>query len=84
MTNKTERQISAMKTQTIGVEIEMNNITRKAAAKLAAEFLGTGHWDNTADRNVQDVGLNGLTDLERMGRHRPRVEILPGRQHRRP
>ena len=51
MTNKTERQISAMKTQTIGVEIEMNNITRQAAAKLAADFFGTGRWENTADRN---------------------------------
>ena len=51
MTNKTERQISEMKTQTIGVEIEMNSITRQAAAKLAAEFFGTGRWENTADRN---------------------------------
>ena len=51
MTNKTERQISEMKTQTIGVEIEMNNITRQAAAKLAADFFGTGRWENTADRN---------------------------------
>ena len=51
MTNKTERQISEMKTQTIGVEIEMNSITRQAAAKLAADFFGTGRWENTADRN---------------------------------
>ena len=51
MTNKTERQISEMKTQTIGVEIEMNSITRQTAAKLAADFFGTGRWENTADRN---------------------------------
>ena len=51
MTSKTERQISEMKTQTIGVEIEMNSITRQAAAKLAADFFGTGRWENTADRN---------------------------------
>ncbi|MBO5638642.1 MAG: amidoligase family protein [Oscillospiraceae bacterium] len=51
MTNKTERQISEMKKQTIGVEVEMNSITRQAAAKLAAEFFGTGRWEDTARRN---------------------------------
>ena len=51
MTNKTERQISEMKNQTIGVEVEMNNITRQAAAKLAAEYFGTGRWEDTARRN---------------------------------
>lgn len=40
-----------MKTQTIGVEIEMNNITRQKAAKLAADFFGTGRCENTAYRN---------------------------------
>lgn len=35
----------------IGVEIEMNNITRKAAAKLAAEFFGTSRTEYTAHRN---------------------------------
>ena len=29
------------KDQTYGVEIEMNNITRKEAARLAAEYFGT-------------------------------------------
>ena len=51
MTDKTARQISEMKNQTIGVEVEMNNITRQAAAKLAAEFFGTGRWEDTAHRN---------------------------------
>ena len=51
MTNKTERQISEMKKQTIGVEVEMNSITRQTAAKLAAEFFGTGRWEDTARRN---------------------------------
>ena len=51
MTNKTERQISEMKNQTIGVEVEMNSITRQAAAKLAAEYFGTGRWEDTARRN---------------------------------
>ena len=51
MTERTERQISEMKKQTIGVEVEMNSITRQAAAKLAAEFFGTGRWEDTARRN---------------------------------
>lgn len=40
-----------MKKQTIGVEIEMNNITREKAARLAAEFFGTGRYGYTARRN---------------------------------
>ena len=51
MTNKTMNQIENMKTQTIGVEVEMNNITRQDAAKLAAEFFGTGRYADTARRN---------------------------------
>ena len=51
MNERTERQISEMKKQTIGVEVEMNSITRQAAAKLAAEFFGTGRWEDTAHRN---------------------------------
>ena len=51
MTNKTEKQIENLKSQTIGVEVEMNSITRKAAAQLAAEFFGTGRYEDTAHRN---------------------------------
>ena len=51
MNAKTERQIANLKTQTIGVEIEMNHITRKNAAKLAADFFGTGRYEDTAHRN---------------------------------
>ena len=51
MTNKTLNQIAEMKKQTIGVEVEMNNITRDKAAKLAAEYFGTGRYENTASRN---------------------------------
>ena len=39
------------KKQTIGVEIEMNNITRRDAAKVAAEYFGTGRYEDTARRN---------------------------------
>mgnify|MGYP006905706287 CR=1 FL=1 len=50
MNEKTARQIAEMKTQTIGVEVEMNNITRQKAAKVAADFFGTGRFENTAGR----------------------------------
>ena len=51
MTEKTMNQIAEMKNQTIGVEIEMNSITREKAAKLAADFFGTGRYEYTARRN---------------------------------
>lgn len=51
MNDKTARQIEEMKKQTIGVEVEMNNITRRSAAKLAAEFFGTRRYEDTAYRN---------------------------------
>ena len=51
MSQRTENQVTEMKKQTIGVEVEMNSITRPAAAKLAAEFFGTGRYEDTARRN---------------------------------
>ena len=51
MNEKTRTQIEEMKKQTIGVEVEMNNIDRSRAAKVAAEFFGTGRYENTAHRN---------------------------------
>ena len=51
MSQKTENQVAEMKKQTIGVEVEMNSITRPTAAKLAAEFFGTGRYEDTARRN---------------------------------
>lgn len=51
MSEKTTRQIEEMKKQTIGVEIEMNSISRSKAVKLASRFFGTGRYKNTADRN---------------------------------
>ena len=44
MSRKTENQVAEMKKQTIGVEVEMNSITREKAAKLAAKFFGTGRY----------------------------------------
>ena len=51
MTDKTARQIANMKKQTIGVEVEMNGITRKSAARVAAEFFGTHQYKFTGERN---------------------------------
>ena len=51
MNEKMMNQVAEMKKQTIGVEVEMNNITRNNAAKLAAEFFGTGRYQDTVRRN---------------------------------
>ena len=51
MNEKIKNQVAEMKKQTIGVEVEMNSITRHSAAKLAAEFFGTGRFEDTAYRN---------------------------------
>ena len=51
MKESIQNRIEAMKTQTIGVEVEMNNIRRDTAARLAAEHFGTGRYENTARRN---------------------------------
>ena len=51
MKETTRVQIENMKNQTIGVEVEMNNITREKAASIAADFFGTGRYEYTASRN---------------------------------
>ena len=51
MNEKTAQQIARMKEQTIGVEVEMNHITREKAARIAADFFGTNRYGNTANRN---------------------------------
>ena len=51
MNEKILRQVEEMKKQTIGVEVEMNNITREKAASIAAQFFGTGRHEYTAGRN---------------------------------
>lgn len=44
MKDKILKQIEEMKKQTIGVEIEMNNITRMNAAKVVANYFETRAW----------------------------------------
>ncbi|MCD7785743.1 MAG: amidoligase family protein [Oscillospiraceae bacterium] len=51
MNARTERQIAEMKKQTIGVEVEMNKITRERASRVAATFFGTGRYEDTSRRN---------------------------------
>ena len=51
MNEKLQNQVAEMKTQTIGVEVEMNNIARRKAAMIAATFFGTGRCEDTAHRN---------------------------------
>ncbi|MGN0150423.1 MAG: amidoligase family protein, partial [Clostridia bacterium] len=51
MNEKTRIQIEEMKKQTIGVEVEMNSITREKAARIAAAYFGTGRYEDTARRN---------------------------------
>ena len=51
MNEKIASQIKEMKKQTIGVEVEMNNITREQAARIAANFFEGGRHEYTAGRN---------------------------------
>ena len=51
MNEKLQNQVAEMKTQTIGVEVEMNNIARSKAAMIAATYFGTGRCEDTAHRN---------------------------------
>lgn len=51
MKEKVTKTIAAMKTQTFGVEVEMNNISRRDAAKVAADYFGTNRTQDTNYRN---------------------------------
>lgn len=51
MTNKTLNQITNLRRQTFGVEVEGNHITRQKAASVAADYFGTGRFEYTASRN---------------------------------
>ena len=51
MTEKTAKQVEGIRNGQFGVEIEMYDITREKAAKTAAEFFGTGRYENTAYRH---------------------------------
>ena len=61
MTRKTAAQISRMKQQTFGVEIEFNGITRHQAVETAAEYIGANTDVRTerGDRSNSFVDRNG-------------------------
>ena len=52
MKNTTAQQEAIKKDFRIGVEVEMNGISRRAAAKTAAKFFGTKRYEDTATRNA--------------------------------
>lgn len=56
MNEKTRIQIEEMKKQTVGVEIEMNHITREKASKLAADF---SEQADTSTRTAETVTAPG-------------------------
>lgn len=80
MNEKTERQIEAMKDQTIGVEIEMYSITRRKACETVAKFFNTedtvyhigGSYDAYACKDnlgrewkiTRDVSISAACDSE--------------------
>lgn len=46
-----KRNLEVMKSQKFGVEVEMNNISRERAVRIAAGFFGTDNYRYTGDRN---------------------------------
>lgn len=63
MQNKKQQQWEKAKTQTIGVEIEMNSITRKRAAELVAAYFGT-----TAENTAYIYGYYTWSCKDQQGR----------------
>lgn len=60
---KTVNQITNMKKQTIGVEVEMNSITRPKAAEKVAEYFGTRAWNAASE-----YGYSSWACKDRQGR----------------
>lgn len=72
MTTKTLMQINRMKTQTFGVEIEMNHISRETAAQVAAHYFGTDNWKSTAHIH----GYSAVSAWDNEGREWKMVDDL--------
>lgn len=72
----TQVQIEGIKNQTIGVEVEMNNITRAKAAQIAAEF-----FRNAPPRKHRRP--QRILHLLRLGQRGARMEISERRKHSR-
>ena len=58
MNDKTREQIEAMKMQTIGVEVEMNNITRESRQK-GCRVLRDDRMVRSQRVRVHELGLQG-------------------------
>ena len=86
MKEKTTRQIENMKTlYTFGAEIECNNITRKKAAQVAAEFFGTGrieeptpgdHYDTWKAYDAEDRMWQFTYDSSIAGISKQKCEVV--------
>ena len=76
MNEKTARQIEEMKKQTIGVEVEMNNITKRESRKDSRRLLRNG-------KIPEHSKPQRILHLVSMGCRRQRVEIPKGCQHSR-
>lgn len=63
MNERIQNQILNMKKQTIGVEVEMNNITRQKAAEKVAEYFGTTAFDS-----AWQYGYSSWACKDRQGR----------------
>lgn len=64
MNEKITRQIEEMKQQTIGVEVEMNSITRAKAARLAATFSEQADTKTQPDATATAPGRLGIQTAE--------------------
>ncbi len=81
MNEKTRNFIEEMKKQTIGIEIEMANITREKACRVVAKYYGTentvnhdgGGYDTWSCKDnkgrtwkiTRDVSIQARTDTEK-------------------
>ena len=64
MNEKITNQIAEMKKQTIGVEVEMNSITREKAARLAAKFLEQADIRTQQKETATTLGALGTSREE--------------------
>ena len=71
-----------MKNQTIGVEIEMNNITRERAARLVADYFGTtsyyvgGAYCSYECKDQKDRAWRFVRDASILGPDSERCEMV--------
>ena len=62
MNAKVESRIANMKNQTFGVEVEMNNISRKKASEIVANYFGTVSHDGSASYGMRAYACRDRKD----------------------